>query len=67
MNRIVEVKLTLADGGEDWLVSITKEFAPEHGGGSQTFQEAGGWNLHRALDVARRMVTLTPGDREGAL
>jgi hypothetical protein len=61
-NRIVEVKLTVDDVG-DWLVEVKKEFAAEHGGGSQTFAEFAGSNLHRALDVARSMVTLTPGQR----
>jgi hypothetical protein len=62
MNRIVEVKLTLDDVG-DWLVEVKKEFAPEHGGGSQTFVEFAGPEVHRALDVARSMVTLSPGQR----
>ena len=64
MNRIVEVKLTLADGdGGDWIVDVTKEFAPENGGGSERLREYGGRDLHHALDVARGMVTLSPGRR----
>jgi len=62
MNRIVEVKLTL-DDVFDWLVEVKKEFAPEHGGGSQVFSEFAGPDVHRALDVARAMVTLSPGQR----
>lgn len=62
MNRIVEVKLTLDDVG-DWLVEVKKEFAPEHGGGFQTFTEFAGPQIHRAIDVARSMVTMTPGER----
>lgn len=61
MNRITEVKLTLV--GNRWLVSITKEFAPEHGGGSQVFCEDGTCSIHHALDVARGMVTLSPAQR----
>lgn len=63
MNRIVEVKLEWIADQERWMVSVTKEFAPEHGGGSQVFSENGGPEIHYALDVARRMVTLSPGQR----
>lgn len=64
MNRIIEVKLSLtAEGG--WLVAVTKEFAPENGGGQQVFTEAAG-TMHRALDVARGMVTWSPGQRTDA-
>jgi len=62
MNRIIEVRLTMQEDGSI-LVQSTKEFAPEHGGGTQTFTEQGGRSFHRALDVARGMVTLSPGQR----
>lgn len=61
MNRIVEVKLVLAQ--DRWLVSVTKEFAPEHGGGFQTFTCDGGVQVHHAIRTAQAMVTLTPGER----
>jgi hypothetical protein len=64
-NRIVEVKLTLRTDlpYPEWVVEVTKEFAPEHGGGTQVFVEPGGALVHFALDVARGMVTLSPGQR----
>lgn len=62
-NRIVEVKLTLDPTTGDWTVAVTKEFAPEYGGGFQVFTESGGGHVHRALDVARGTVTLSPGQR----
>jgi hypothetical protein len=63
MNRIIEVKLRLTDDG--WSIDVTKEFAPEYGGGTQTFSDyvGGAANVHRALDVARGMVTLHPSWR----
>lgn len=60
-NRITEVRLTLV--GSDWYVYVTKEFAAEHGGGSQIFSEYAGRQIHRAVDVAREMVTVSPGER----
>jgi hypothetical protein len=60
-NRIIEVRLTLHNGV--WTVAVTKEFEAQYGGGSQTFTESGGTNPHRALDVAREMVTVSPGRR----
>ena len=65
MNRIVEVRLRLA--GEQWIVDVVKEFAPENGGGHQIFSESGGGSVHRALDVAREMVTVSPARRQEAL
>lgn len=61
MNRIVEVNLKLTDGR--WIVSVTKEFAPDHGGGFQSFTCDGGLQIHHALHTAQAMVTLTPGER----
>ena len=62
INRIVRVTLSWNDA-DGWLVEVGKEFAPECGGGYQIFRESGGSHVHRALDVARSMVTLTPGQR----
>ena len=56
MKRIV---IELLDNGS-YQVSVTKTFAAEHGGGEQTFTEPGGFTPHRALDVARGMVTCSP-------
>lgn len=63
MNRIIKVELTLDtnDPNGSWLVTVTKEFAPEHGGGQQQFTERAG-QVHHALDVARGMVTLHPAN-----
>jgi hypothetical protein len=41
-------------------VEVLKSFAPENGGGTETFKEVGGASLHHALDVARGMVTFIP-------
>lgn len=58
MNRIISVLIDLNTDG--WIVSVTKEFAPENGGGIQVFQEGPWPNVHRALDCARGMVTWSP-------
>jgi hypothetical protein len=58
MNQITEVKLTLLDGV--WRIEVTKEFAPEYGGGSTVFKRSGGHQIHNALRAAAEMVTLTP-------
>ena len=60
-NRIVKIEASLLPNGY-WDVAVTKEFAPEYGGGRQTFHEVAG-SAHNALDVARGMVTLSPGQR----
>lgn len=62
-NQIVEVRLTLNKETGKWAVAVTKEFAPDNGGGSQVFIEDGGVGVHYALDTARGMVTLSPGQR----
>jgi hypothetical protein len=63
-NRIVRVDIRLrADG--TYIVEVTKEFSPENGGGEALCQEDGGRDIHRALDVAREMVTLSPTTRPG--
>jgi hypothetical protein len=59
MNRITEVRLNLLPDGS-WAIAVTKEFAPERGGGSQIFIENGGTDLQAALRKAAVMVTLTP-------
>ena len=61
-NRIIEVKLTLNPDGDTWTVAVTKEFEERYGGGTQTFTEQAG-RIHYALDVARGMVTVSPGNR----
>ena len=60
-NRIIEVKLTLDNGG--WVVAVTKEFEEQYGGGTQAFTERAGANVHHALDIARSMVTVSPASR----
>jgi hypothetical protein len=57
----IEIEL-LADSY--YAVHVTKSFDVEHGGGTQTFSESGGISIHRALDVARSMVTVSPAFRE---
>ncbi|HXA24420.1 MAG TPA: hypothetical protein VNW90_19205 [Acetobacteraceae bacterium] len=60
-NRIIKVEIHMI--GEDFVVDVTKEFEEQYGGGTQVFRELGGRSLHHALDVARGMVTLSPGRR----
>lgn len=61
MNRITKIEITPASPAEGFMVAVTKEFAPENGGGFHTFTEhCKGPTLHYALDVARGMVTLSP-------
>jgi uncharacterized membrane protein len=62
MNRITEIKLTL-QGESSWIIEVTKEFAPQYGGGSQVFTEYGGAEIHEALRRASYMVTFTPAHR----
>jgi hypothetical protein len=61
-NKIVKVELNLLDNGH-WTVAVTKTFAPDHGGGQQTFTENAGTQIHRALDIAKEMVTFHPAYR----
>ena len=63
LNEITEIRITRSptEAGM-WEVAMTKEFAPENGGGAQTFTELAG-GTHHALDVARGMITLSPGRR----
>jgi hypothetical protein len=68
MNRIVKVEMELsvlpAEGmPEDvWIVTVTKEFAPVAGGGTQEFTEMAR-GIRHALAVAQSMITLTPSQR----
>lgn len=61
-NRIVGVSITLDDRDGYWNIAVTKEFAPEHGGGTQEFRSRAP-QIHRALDLAREMVTVHPTRR----
>ena len=63
-NRIVKIECTL-NSDNHWRIDVTKEFEPKYGGGTQTFTEAAP-SMHRALDVARKMVTMSPGQRTDA-
>lgn len=68
MNRIIAIHCNMLPDGS-WEVITIKEFAPENGGGTQSFREhvpASSWShsgLHRALDVAKGMATMSPGSR----
>ena len=71
-NRIVKVELTLvhaidgpANDHDRWRIDVTKEFAPQYGGGEQVFTEYVN-QIHRALDKAREMVTVHPAYRTEA-
>jgi hypothetical protein len=61
---ITEVRISRLSNGF-YQVDVTKEFAPEYGGGSQTFTapEAVA-NPHTALDLARSMITVMPCRKE---
>lgn len=64
-NEIVKVEIS-GNATTGYNVAVTKTFAPEYGGGSQVFTESAGKSLHCALDVARGMVTWSPGTRTDA-
>lgn len=63
VNRIIRVELAMDYQRDQWIVSITKGFDSHSGGGQQVFRESGGVNVHRALDVARSMVTVSAARR----
>lgn len=54
-----KVVIDLLENGH-YEVRVTKTFSPEHGGGEKTFVETAGPEIHRALDVAKGMVTVSP-------
>lgn len=68
MDQIKELRAILQDDGS-WLVSVTKSFAPEHGGGHEVFTARvetrhfainDNVNPHYAVDALKRMVTVLP-------
>lgn len=61
-NRIISVHLEINSTG-GWTITTTKEFEERYGGGTQQFTERATGGIHHALDVARGMVTLSPGAR----
>jgi hypothetical protein len=63
-NQIVSVHLDLIDGR--WGVTVEKTFEPRYGGGSQRFRFEAGPSVHHALDIARGLVTVSPGGRMAA-
>lgn len=65
-NRITSVYLMLDSETGQWTVSTIKQFSPENGGQFQVFTEPGGVSVHRALDLAREMVTFSKAQRDGA-
>lgn len=64
MNQIVAIRITRMDNGS-WAVEVDKTFAPENGGGMETFRESAP-SAHLALDTAKGMVTLSPAIRSKA-
>ena len=63
MNKIIKIELTLLTTGH-WEVGVTKVFdTPDD---TLIVKEDGGSGFHRALDVAREMVTWTPANVETA-
>jgi hypothetical protein len=63
VNRIIRVELAMDYLRDQWIVSLTKGFDSHSGGGQQMFRESGGVNIHRALDVARSMITVSAARR----
>ena len=61
MNRIKKVTLELVQD-DLWHIEVTKEFAPQFGGGEQTFG-GNALGLGEAMDLAKRMTTAAPGQR----
>jgi len=60
-NRITEIRISLIPENDHYGVFVTKEFAPENGGGTQTFIIGAFKHPHIALDAAKGAVTLSPG------
>jgi len=61
-NRIIKIECNRNADGTSWTVKVMKEFEDRYGGGEQTFVEQAPY-MHMALDVAREMITLSPGQR----
>ena len=65
-NRIIEVKISLDEGGHEgvnwWKIEVRKEFEEQYGGGEQTFTEYAP-TMWRAIEEARGMVTMHPARR----
>lgn len=63
MNRIIKGEVIMLEDGR-WYAIVTKEFAPEHGGGTQQFNTGRGWtDIHFAIDDLKALVTVTPAQR----
>lgn len=54
-----EIRMILQPDGT-YIVSVTKSFEPEYGGGHEVFTVRSGKGPHEALDTARSMVTVSP-------
>jgi hypothetical protein len=57
-SQIISIEIKPIDHGY-WEVAVTKSFAPEHGGGSETFRNAS-CDLPHALELAGKMVLSLP-------
>lgn len=70
MNRIIKASVTYIKpehGDGYYVASVTKEFAPEHGGGTEVFMaDRSHSEIHYALEDLKGMVTLSPGSRTGS-
>ena len=64
MDKVIRIELILADSGS-YAVTITKTFTEEHAVLTSP-PEDGSPQVHRALDVAREMVTFTPANVQTA-
>ena len=62
MSRFIKIEVVFLPNNAHYEVRVTKQFDAEHGGGTQTFRGIGGVNPHRALDVAKEMITVSPSD-----
>lgn len=63
-NEITKVEITLHPD-DHYRITMTKRFAPEYGGGESTINIGGAYyNLHFAIEAAKRAITVTPGRRE---
>ena len=60
MDKVIRIELIMAANGS-YAVAITKTFTEEHAILTSP-PENGGPQVHRALDVAREMVTFTPAN-----
>lgn len=65
---ISSIRIEYNSEADRYEVVVRKCYSADCGGGAQTFKgEDGGLTIHRALDVAREMVVVTPARNNGEM